>query len=165
MREDHRKNHQNRKNNRNHHNSRNKNGQRNQRNEEKEQSNKKVPMKYQIRSSKDTGSVEFKYEIDGMTERTKINIYEDGNDEEYLKMTKEFQNYLETFEIWENENAARIVYRNFRRCISGATKHLWDQINIMNEDEDRDELTFSSHVAKLTRAVLGVDAFDNQKSI
>ena len=77
-------------------------------------------------------------------------------------MTKEFQNYLETFEIWENENAARIVYRNFRRCISGATKDLWDQINTINEDEERDELTFSSHMAKLTRAVLGVDAFDNQ---
>ena len=107
--------------------------------------------------------MEFKYEIDGITERTKINIYKDGNDEEYLKMTKEFQNYLETFEIWENENAARIVYRNFRRCISGATKDLWDQINTINEDEERDELTFSSHMAKLTRAVLGVDAFDNQK--
>jgi hypothetical protein len=78
-------------------------------------------------------------------------------------MTKEFQNYLETFEIWENENAARIVYRNFRRCISGATKDLWDQINTINEDEEIDELTFSSHMAKLTRAVLGVDAFDNQK--
>jgi len=91
MGEDHRKNHRNRKNDRNHHNGRNKNGQRNQRNEDKEQSNKKVPMKYQIRNSKDAGSVEFKYEIDGITERTKINIYEDRNDEEYLKMTKEFQ--------------------------------------------------------------------------
>jgi hypothetical protein len=120
-------------------------------------------MKYQIRNLKDAGSVEFKYEIDGITERTKINIYEDGNDEEYLKMTKEFQNSLETFEIWENENAAHIVHRNLRRCISGATKDLWDQINTINEDEERDELTFSSHMAKLTRAVLGVDAFDNQK--
>jgi hypothetical protein len=120
-------------------------------------------MKYQPRSFKDAGSVEFKYERDGITEKTKINIYEDGNDEEYLKMVKEFQNYLETFEIWDNENATCIIYCNFRRCISGATRDLWDQISTINEDEERDELTFSSHMAKLTRAVLGVDAFDNKK--
>ncbi len=36
-------------------------------------------------------------------------------------------------------------------------------MNTITEDEERDELTFSSHMAKLTRAVLGVDAFDNQK--
>ena len=94
-------------------------------------------MKYQIQKSKDDSSVEFKYEIDGIMERTKINIYEDGNDEEYLKMIKEFQNYLETFEIWENENATRIVYHNFRRCISGATEDLWDQITASEENEER----------------------------
>jgi len=120
-------------------------------------------MKYQIQNSKDASSVEFKYEIDGIMERTKINIYEDGNDEEYLRMIKEFQNYLETFEIWENENAARIVYRNFRRCISGATKDLWDQITASEENEERDELTFIESMGKLTKAVLGVDAFDNKK--
>jgi hypothetical protein len=76
---------------------------------------------------------------------------------------KSISHCLETFEIWENENAARIIYCNFRRCISGAAKDLWDQINTISEDEERDELTFSSHMAKLTRAVLGVDAFDNQK--
>jgi CRISPR/Cas system CSM-associated protein Csm3 (group 7 of RAMP superfamily) len=107
--------------------------------------------------------VEFKYEIDGIMERTKINIYEDRNDEEYLRMIMEFQNYLETFEIWENKNVAWIVYRNFRRCISGATKDLWDQIIASKENEERDELTFTESLGKLTKAVLGVDAFDNQK--
>ncbi len=37
--------------------------------------------------------VEFKYEIVGNTEKTKLNVYEDGNGEEFLKMFKEFQNY------------------------------------------------------------------------
>jgi hypothetical protein len=120
-------------------------------------------MKYQVQKSKDASSVEFKYEIDGIMEGTKINIYEDGNDEEYLRMIKEFQNYLEMFEIWENENVAWIVYRNFRRCISGATKNLWDQIIASEENEERDELTFTESLGKLTKAVLGVDAFDNQK--
>jgi len=68
------------------------NGQRNHWTKDKEQSNKKVPKKYQVQNSKDASSVEFKYEINGIMERTKINIYEDGNDEEYLRMIKEFQN-------------------------------------------------------------------------
>jgi hypothetical protein len=160
---------QNNRNSRNHRNGRNgrnkRNGQRNQRNEDQEQNNKKVPMRYQPpRSSKDAGSVEFKHEIDGMAEKTKINVYEDGTDEQYLKMIKEFQNYLQTFEIWENENAGRIVYRNFRRCISGATKDLWDEISASDQTavEDRTELNFGVSLDKLTRAVLGVDALDNQ---
>jgi len=85
-------------------------------------------MQYQIRKMKETKEVEFKYEIDGVTERTKISIYEDGNDKEFLKMIKELQHYLETFEVWDNANAARIINQNFQRCLSGATKDLWDEI-------------------------------------
>jgi len=48
-------------------------------------------MQYQVQNSKDKASVEFKYEIYEIMERTKRNVYEDGNDEEYLKMIKEFQ--------------------------------------------------------------------------
>jgi len=79
-------------------------------------------------------------------------------------MIKEFQHYLETFEVWDNANAARIVYQNFRRCLSGATKDLWDELNTIAEDEERDELTFNEHVEQLTSAVLGVEAFENQKN-
>jgi hypothetical protein len=106
----------NRNNRRNNRNGRNRNhGQRNPRTEDKEQKDKKVPMQYQTRSSKETSSVEFKYEIDGNTEKTKLNVYKDGNDEDFLKLIKEFQNYVETYEIWnqENANAANTVYRNF----------------------------------------------------
>jgi hypothetical protein len=78
-------------------------------------------------------------------------------------MIKEFQHYLETFEVWDNANAACIVYQNFRRCLSGATKDLWDELNTIAEDEERDELTFNEHVEQLTSAVLGVEAFENQK--
>jgi hypothetical protein len=103
--------------------------------------------------------------LDGAMERTKVNIYEDGSDEEYLKMIKEFLNYLEKFEMWEKENAARILCQNFRRCISGATKDLWDQINTIEENKDRDELNFNEHLAILTKAVIRVDAADKQKEI
>jgi hypothetical protein len=156
---------QNNQNNRNNNNRNGKSRQNNQNRqaEEKESMDKKAPMQYQIRKTKETKEVEFKCEIDGVMERTKINVYEDGNDEEYLNMIKDFQNYLETFEIWANANAARIVYRNFRRCLSGAAKDLWDDLNTIAEDEERDELTFNEHIEQLTSAVLGAEAFENQK--
>ncbi len=70
-------------------------------------------MRYQIQKSKETNSVEFKSNVDGSVEKTKMNVYKDGNDEEYLKLIKEFQNYIETYGIWDEENAARTIYRNF----------------------------------------------------
>jgi hypothetical protein len=89
-------NHRNRNHRNNRHGKNNSNGQRNRQNETKDPKDKKVPMRYQIRKSKETNSVEFKYNVDGSVEKTKMNIYEDGNDEEYLKLIKEFQNYVET---------------------------------------------------------------------
>jgi hypothetical protein len=48
-------------------------------------------MYYQIRNSKDTNSVELKYtDMDGSVDKTKLNVYEDGSDEEFLKLIKEF---------------------------------------------------------------------------
>jgi hypothetical protein len=76
-------NNQNNRDNRNNRNNRNKHhGQRNPCTEDKEQKDMKVPIWYQTRSSKETSTVEFKYEIDGNTEKTKLNVYEDSNDEE-----------------------------------------------------------------------------------
>ena len=160
----HQNNHQHNRNNRNQRNRKGKpNGQRNQRNENKDPKDKKVPMRYQARNSKETRSVEFKYTIDGTVEKTSMNVYEDNNDEEFLKLMKEFQNYVSTYSIWEEENAARTIYRNFRRCLAGAARDLWDQINVVDDDEERDELTFENHVRELTRAILGEDALQNQK--
>jgi hypothetical protein len=155
------------RNNRNHRNGRAKpNEQRNQRNGNKDSNDKKVPMRYQTRNSKDTRSVEFKYTIDGTVEKTSMSVYEDGNDEEFLKLLKEFQNYVITYDIWEEEHAARTIYRNFRRCLAGAARDLWDQIIINlaeEEDQDGNEETFTEHVQELTSAILGEDALRNQK--
>ena len=66
--------------------------------------------------------------------------------------------------MWNDEHAAYIVYKNFRRCLSGAARDLWDQINVLeNADEERDELTFQTNVTELTSAILGNDALRNQK--
>jgi len=150
------------KNNRNQNNKRNKNNKkqgRRQSTKEKEQKDKKVP------NSKEVNAVELKYTgIDGSVDKTKLNIFEDGNDKEFLKLVKEFQNYIDTYEMWNDEHAAYIVYKNFRRCLSGAARDLWDHINVLeNADEERDELTFQTNVTELTSAILGDDALRNQK--
>ncbi len=118
-------NNRNNSNNRNNRNKNKKNG-RKQRTEEKEQKDKKVPMKYQVSNPKETNSVELKNTVDGIVEKTKLSIYVDGSDEAYLKMIKEFKNYVNTYSIWDEENAARTVYRNFRWCLTGAARDLWD---------------------------------------
>jgi hypothetical protein len=79
-------------------------------------------------------------------------------------MIKEFQNYVNTYSIWDEENTARTVYRNFRWCLAGAARDLWDQINeLEDEDEVRDELGLDNHLQELTSAILGEDALRNQK--
>jgi len=85
-----------------------------------------------------------------------MSIYEDGNDEAYLKLIKEFQNYVETYGIWDEENTARTIYRNFCRCLAGAARDLW--VQVIEEEEERDELTFEEHLNELTSAILGQDA-------
>jgi hypothetical protein len=79
------------KNNRNKH-----HGQQNQRTNNKEQKDKKVPMCCQIRISKETHNVVLKYtDMDRSIDKTKLNAYQDGTDEEFLKLIKEFPNYVE----------------------------------------------------------------------
>jgi hypothetical protein len=93
-----------------------------------------------------------------------LSIYEDGSDEAYLKMIKVFRNYVNTYSIWDEENAARTVYHNFRRCLAGAARDLWDQINESEDEEDaRDKLSFDEHLQELTSAILGDYALRNQK--
>jgi len=68
---------------------------------------------------------------------------------------------IETYGIWDEENTARTIYRNFRRCLAGAARDLWDQV--IEEEEERDELTFEEHLNELTSAILGQDALRYQK--
>jgi hypothetical protein len=126
----------NNQNGRNSQNSRNKKTGQKQRTKEKEQKDKKVPMWYQAQNSKETNSVEFKFTVDGTVEMTKLSIYEDGSDEAILKMIKEFQNYIETYNLWDEDNAARTVCRNFRRCLAGATRDQWDHFNVIEEEDE-----------------------------
>jgi hypothetical protein len=121
-------------------------------------------MRYQIQNSKETNTVELKCtDLDGAVDKTKLNIYEDGTDEEFLKLLKEFHNYVSTYEIWNDEHASHTIYKSFRRCLAGAARDLWDQINVLDDEEERDELSFEIHIRELTSAILGDDAYMNQK--
>jgi hypothetical protein len=159
------RNHQNNWNNKNNQNRQtHKNGLCNQHTKGKERKDNKVPMRYQTHTFKDTNVFQLKYDIDGTVEKTTLTVYEDRSDEAFLKMFKKFQNYVNTYKIWNEENAARTVYRHFRRCLAGAARDLWDQINALEDEEDvRDELTFIYHLQELISSILGDDAFRNQK--
>ncbi len=83
------------------------NGQRIQRTENEDQKVRRVPMRYQIRNSKETETVELKYtDIDGSVDKTKFHIYKNGSDDVFLEQIKQFQNYIDTYEIWGDDNAA-----------------------------------------------------------
>jgi hypothetical protein len=82
-------------------------------------------MCYQIQNSKEIITVELKYtDMVGAVDKTKLNIYEDGSDEEFLKLVKEFQNYINTHNVWQDEYAAHIIYKNFCHCLTGAARDL-----------------------------------------
>jgi hypothetical protein len=71
-------------------------------------------MQYKIQNSKETDIIELKYtDINGSMDKTKFHIYEDGSDEEFLKLVKEFTNYLNIYKIWSDEHAAHTIYKNF----------------------------------------------------
>jgi hypothetical protein len=112
-------------------------------------------MHHQIRNSKETSMVELKYtDLDGAVDKTKLNIYEDGTDEEFLNLVKVFQNYISTYKIWNDEHATHTIYKNFRRCLTGAARDRWDQINMLEDkDRERDELTFDVHTRELTSSI------------
>jgi hypothetical protein len=48
-----------------------------------------------------------------------------------------------------------IVYKNFRRCLTGAARDRWDLINVLDEGEIRDYITFQFHIREFTTAILG----------
>jgi hypothetical protein len=91
-----------------------KHGQQNQHTNSNDQKDKKVPMKYEIQNSKETDTIELKYtDRNGSVDKTKFRIYEDGWDEEFLKLINSFTNYLDTYEIWGDEHAAHTIYKIF----------------------------------------------------
>jgi hypothetical protein len=89
-------------------------------------------------------------------------MFNEGPDEQFLKLVKEFNYLIETYDLWNGQEGAEIVYRYFRRCITGSVRDLWDRIS-EEEEEERDKLTFKTHLYELTSEILGTDACQLQK--
>ncbi len=104
---------------------RNQNGQaRNFKTKEDQANDKKVPMQYGTKSTKTSEIIELKLDIDERSEKVKLPVFEDGSDEQFLKLVKEFKNMTDTYELWEQDNGARTVYRSFHHCL-GKKKKKW----------------------------------------
>jgi hypothetical protein len=83
-------------------------------NKEYRADDKKVPLKYEVKQTKVLETIELKFEIDELTEKVKLTIFEDGTDEQFLKLLKEFRNMIETYELWTKPNGTQLIYRSFR---------------------------------------------------
>lgn len=101
-------------------------------------------MKYQIHISKAIDTVEINTDIDGSIDKIKFHINEDGPDEKIVKLLKEFKYYINTYNIWDVENAAHTIY--FHRCLAGTPRDQWDLINEINDDKERDNIIFQFHM-------------------
>jgi hypothetical protein len=119
-------------------------------------------MRYKSKQSKTTTTVLLKFKINGKEEKVQLTVFDEGPDEQFLKLIKEFKNLIETYDLWNGEGAAASVYRYFRRCITGSARDLWDRI-CKEEEEERDELTFEAYLFELTSEILGADACQLQK--
>jgi hypothetical protein len=93
----------------------------------------------------------------------KLTVFEDGSDKQFLKLIKEFKNLIFTYDLWNKPDGSELLYRYFRRCIAGSARDLWDQVNKIEEDEERDELTFETHLWELTTEIIEEDAYQSQK--
>jgi hypothetical protein len=141
---------------------RNKEQRKNLKFQEQKDEDKNVPMKYESKQSKMTTSVLLKFKINGKEEKVQLTMFDEGPDKQFLKLVKEFKNLIETYDLWNGQEGAALVYRYFRRCITGSARDLWDRI-CEEEEEEQDELTFEAHLFELTSEILGADACQLQK--
>jgi hypothetical protein len=92
----------------------------------------------------------------------KLTIFEDGSDEQSLKLIKEFKNLIFTYNLWNKPDGSALVYGYFRR-FAGSARDLWDQINKIDKEEERDKNTFETHLWELPSEILGADTYQSQK--
>ncbi len=114
---------------------RNKEQHKNSKFKEQKDEDKNVPMKDEAKQTKVTTSVLLKFEINGKEEKVQLTMFDEGPDKQFLKLIKEFRNLIETYDLWNGQEGAALVYRCFRRCITGSARDLWDRIREEEEEE------------------------------
>ena len=121
----------------------------------------KVPMKY-TPAGDTVERIEIKCSLNGNVTKEKIPIFEDQGDEVFLKLKREYQNLIDTYNLWEEPDANTLVYKDFRRCLQGTSRDTWDEC-LDEVEDDRGQDHFETVLWLLTEKVLGTDALENQK--
>jgi hypothetical protein len=52
---------------------------------------RKVPKRYEAKAAKALETIDLKLEIDSMNKKVKLTVFEDGTNEQFLKLIKEFK--------------------------------------------------------------------------
>jgi hypothetical protein len=143
---------------------RNRNNQKDhQKSKENKEDNRHVPLKYETRKSKDPPTVELKYTVDNRTIKENMVVFEDGTPEEMLKLVREFQNLVDTYDLWHIAptvaRSAVIVYSDFRRCLRGNAREIWD---VIIANQPRTAAQFQVQLKQLIKKHIGQNALQNQ---
>ena len=136
----------------------------------KSKKDKKAPIKYLTNfKSKDleTVTLKFKDEDDEEVKET-IPVFADGSDEAFLYAVNEFQNVIDTYDLFqsdgnstERQKAARKVFSKFRRVLRGNARDTWQ--SILDEANDVwSEKEFYDCSAKFISEILGEFPYKNQ---
>jgi hypothetical protein len=136
---------------------RHKNNQMNhQKTKENKEENKHVPLKYETRKVKDPPTVELKYTVNNRTVKENMVVYKDRTPEEILKLVKEFQNLINTYNIWRIggtvAQSAVITYSDFHCCLKGNARKIWD---VIISNQPRNAAQFQVQVKKLIKKHIG----------
>jgi hypothetical protein len=73
---------------------------------EQKDEDKNVPMKDETKQAKTTVTVELRFEINENTEKVQLTMFDEGPDEQFLKLIKEFKNLISTYDLWNRPDGA-----------------------------------------------------------
>jgi hypothetical protein len=143
---------------------RNRNNQKDhQKSKENKEDNRRVPLKYETRKGKDPPTVELKYMVDNRTIKENMVVFEDGTPEEMLKLVREFQNLVDTYNLWHVAptvtRSAVIVYSNFCWCLKGNAREILD---VIIANRPRTAAQFQVQMKQLIKKHIGQNALQNQ---
>jgi hypothetical protein len=101
--------------------------------------------------------------VDNRTIKENMVVFEDGTPEEILKLVREFQNLVDTYDLWHVAptvaRSAVIVYADFRRCLKGNAREIWD---VIVGNQPRTAAQFQVQLKQLIKKHIGQNALQNQ---
>ena len=119
---------------------------------------KKVPLKYHEEKGEKRETVTFQVTIAGEKIIESIEVYEEGNNEQLLRIVRDFKNFVDTYDLFTELNETS-VYAKFRRVLKEDTKDTWDELI---HGETLSEANFDTHLVDLDTDELGTEAFKDQ---